>query len=195
MEENNELNELRNQIAVLKQKLDNQEIVGERMLHKTMQTSVDNVIKVVEIKAVACGIFSMLLFPALHFIIGLRLPICIFTSLMMLFCIVATVYTNHPMHKTDLMSADLKTVAKEMALFKRRSDLWLRYVAPTLLIPWLAWFWYEYCLMNGTELFSKYSIILAASILLGAIIGGAIGYAWHRKAVNTAQSIIDQIEE
>mgnify|MGYP004448557977 CR=1 FL=1 len=195
MEVNNELNELRNRIAVLKQKLDKQEIVNDRVLRQAMQTTVDNVIKTVEIKALACGILGILLFPALHFTSGLRLPFCLCSSLIMLICMAATVYFNRPMHRTDLMSADLATVAKEMARFKRRHNMWLSCVAPTVIVPWLAWAYYELCLMAGTEPLSRYSIILGTSMLIGAVVGGAIGYSWHRKAVNAAESIIRQIEE
>lgn len=195
MEENKELNELRNQIAVLKQKLNKQEIVNDRMLRQAMQSTVDNVIKRVEIKTLACCIFAMVLFTALHFTTGLDLAFCICTSIMMLFCIAATVYFNRPMHKTDLMNADLATVAKEMAQFKRRNDMWLRYVTPTVTIPWLAWAYYEYCTMSGIEPLSKDGLILGSSLLVGAIVGTIIGYTWHRKAVNTAESIIKQIEE
>ena len=195
MEENKELNELRNQIAVLKQKLTKQEIVNDRMLRQAMQTTVDNVIKRVEVKTLVCGVFAMLIWPGLYFTTELRLPFCLYTCLMVFCCIVATVYFNRPIHKTDLMSADLATVAKELARFKRRHDLWLRYVTPTLIIPWLAWTWYECSLLSGVEPFSKHSLIIGTTLLVGAIVGGAIGYTWHRKAVNTAQSLIKQIEE
>lgn len=195
MEEKFEIEELRNQIAVLKRKLDNQEIVSDRMLRHTMQTTVDNVINRVEMKTIACGVFVLLMFPVMHFYIGFGLAFCIFTSLMMLFCIGATVYFHHPIHRTDLMSADLATVAHEMARFKRRYNNWLHFVTPTLLIPWLAWASYEFCLASNVEPFSKLGFITSLPLFMGSLIGGIIGYRWHRKAVNSAESIIRQIEE
>jgi len=37
--------------------------------------------------------------------------------------------------------------------------------------------------------------MLALPILIGAAIGGLIGYHWHCKAVDAADNIIRQIEE
>lgn len=195
MEENKNIEELRNQIAILKQKLDNQEIVSDRMLRHTMQTTVDNVINIVEIKTIACGVFAMIIFPFLHFFVGLGLVFCIFTSLMMLFCIAATLYIHHPIRKTDFMSADLATVAYEMARFKKHYNDWLHYVTPTLLIPWLIWVCYEYCKALNIDPFSEYSLYICAPLLIGGVAGGILGYSWHRKAVDSADSIIRQIEE
>ncbi|MCF0220126.1 MAG: hypothetical protein HUK14_10120 [Muribaculaceae bacterium] len=195
MENNIELNELRNRIAVLKQKLDNQEIVSDRMLRQTMQTRVKNGINNVEIRSIIAGIFALIMVPVMFAVNGCSLPYCAFTVLMLLFSIGATLYFNRPIRQTDLMSADLKTVAEVMARFKRRHDMWLHYVAPTLVIPWLAWTYIEYCHGSNIDPLSNKGIVMGMCLLIGAIIGGIVGYLWHRKAVNTAQAIINQIEE
>lgn len=195
MEENKTIEELRNQIALLKQKLDNQEIVSDRMLRMTMQTKVNTVIHRNERRHIICGIFAMLAWPVLHYGIGMNLTFCILTSLMMLFCIAATIYVHNPIHRTDLMSADLATVAYEMDRLKRRYKNWLHYVTPTLLIPWILCACYEYCRAMGVEPLSKEGVMTYLPLLIGCAIGGIIGYLWHRKTVNTAESIIRQIEE
>lgn len=194
MEENTTIEELRNQIALLKQKLDNQEIVNDRMLRMTMQTKVNTIIHRMERRSIASAVFVILMFPVMYFFIGFHLVFCIFTSLMMLFCISATLYMHRPMHKTDFMSADLATVAYEMTRLKRRYKNWLHYVTPTLLFPWLLWGCYEYCQVNHVDPLSKEGFMIYFPLLVGSAIGGVIGYTWHRKAVNTAESIIHQIE-
>ena len=195
MEENKTIEELRNQIALLKQKLDNQEIVSDRMLRMTMQTKVNTVIHRNERRHVICGIIAMLMFPVLHYGIGMDLTFCLLTSLMMLFCISATIYVHRPIHETDLMSADLATVAHEMVRLKRRYRNWLHYVTPTLLIPWLLGACYEYSKAMGFEPLSKEGILTCVPLLVGSAVGGVIGLMWHRKTVDTAESIIQQIEE
>ena len=195
MENNNELNELRNQIAVIKQKLDNQEIVSDRMLRQAMQTRVKNGINNVETRSIIAGIIALIFVPYMFAVIGCSLPYCAFTVLMLLFSIGATLYFNRPIRQTDLMSADLKTVAEVMARFKRRHDMWLHYVAPTLIIPWLVWTYIEFCHGSNIDPLSHTAIAIGMCLLIGAIVGGIIGYLLHRKAVNTAQSIIDQIDE
>lgn len=195
MEERINIEELRNQIATLKQKLESQEIVSDRMLRMTMQTTINNVINRVEIKTIVCGMFAMLAFPILHFYAGLGMGFCTFTSLMMLFCIVATLYIHQPIRKTDLMSADLATVAREMARFKKHYNDWLHYVTPSLLIPWFLWACYEYCAVIHIDLFSRMGLFTCLPLITGVTIGGIVGYRMHRKAVNSADSIIRQIEE
>ncbi len=195
MEENKTIEELRNQIALLKQKLDNQEIVSDRMLRMTMQTKVNTVIHRNERRHLICSIFAMLTWPILHYGIGMDLAFCIFTSLMMLFCIIATVYIHRPMHLTDLMSADLATVAYEMDRLKRRYKNWLHYVTPTLIIPWFLGACYEYDKAMGIDPLSKDGIITCLPLLIGTVIGGVIGFIWHSKTVDTAESIIRQIED
>lgn len=195
MEENKTIEELRNQIALLKQKLDNQEIVSDRMLRITMQTKVNNVIHRNELRHIISGVFAMLMFPILHYGIGMNLTFCLFTSLMMLFCISATVYVHRPMHETDFMNADLATVAYEMDRLKRRYKNWLHYVTPTLLIPWILCACYEYSKAMGVEPISKEGLLTSMPLIVGCAIGGVIGYLWHSKTVHTAESIIQQIEE
>lgn len=195
MENNVQFDELRNQIAVLKKKLDDQEIVNDRLLRQTMKTKVDKIINVVEIKTIGCGIVAILLCPALYEFSGLSLPFCVATCLMMIFCIVGTRYIHRPLHKTDLMSADMATVATILERFRRQYDFWLHYITPTLLIPWVSWACYEFAEANGLDVLSKDGIMFCMPLLLGGIIGTAIGYRMHRKAVNTAKSIIEQIEE
>lgn len=195
MEDNKTIEELRNQIAILKQKLDNQEIVSDRMLRSTMQTKVNNVIHRNERRHIVSGLFAMLSFPILHYGIGMDLSFCIFTSLMMLFCVSATVYVHRPMHKTDLMSADLATVANEMNRLKRRYKNWLHYVTPTLLIPWFLAACYEYSKTMGVEPLSREGLTTCLPLLIGVVIGGIIGIVWHTKTVDTAESIIREIEE
>lgn len=211
MEERIDIEELRKQVALLRQKLDDQEIVNDRMLRRTMQKEISHIINRTEIKSIVCSIFSMIMFPAMHFFVGFGWTFSISTSLMMLFCIAATMYIHQPIRRIDLMSANLATVAKEMYRFKRRYDNWLHYVTPTLIIPWLLWACQEYynAILRDENIYSTDGsnflcsissinmkmLITCLPLLIGATIGSLIGYSWHRKVVNSAKSIIMQIEE
>ena len=112
---------------------------------------------------------------------------------MMLFCAYGTYYVHKPVDRMNLMTEDLATVAKVMARFRRQYNQWLYYVTPALLIPWLSWAVYEYAWKNAPEGMNHW--LMALPLLIGAAIGGLIGYIWHCKAVNAADNIIRQIEE
>lgn len=189
-----ELDEMRNQIAILKKKLSEQEIVSDRLLRDTMKNKIKT-LNNLENRSLACAILSFLLYLPMHYITNLSWAFCIATCLMMLFCFAATLYIYHPINKTDLMSADMTTVAQIMARFRRQNTFWIRYVTPTLIIPWLLWACYDYAQTQGIELFSRLGAVLVLPLIIGAIIGGIIGFSWHRKAQSTALDIIKQIEE
>ena len=188
------IDEMRNQIAILKNKLNEQEIVSDRLLRETMKTKVKT-LNSLEYRSLVCGFVAMLMYLPMHYLVGLSWPFCITTSAMMLFCVIATHYIYHPLNKTDLMSDDMATVAQIMARFRRQNTFWIRYITPTLIIPWLLWAVYEFAQANGVDLFSPLGAIVALPLLIGAVIGGIIGFAWHRKAQSTALDIIKQIEE
>lgn len=191
MEEMN-LEEMRNQIAILKNKLDKQEIINERLLADAMKKKV-NTINNVERFSIFCAVFCLAAYPLLRYYIGFSWPFVIATCVMMVFCIVGTNYIHRPLHDSKLMTSDVATVARVMARFKRQYDNWLRYVTPSLLTPWLLWASYEYTELMGLEGTARYFTPLP--LLVGAAIGGFIGYRQHCKAVKTAEEIIHQLEE
>lgn len=191
MEEMN-LEEMRQQMAILKHKLAAQKIVTDRMIKEATKTKV-NTINSVGRNAILCATVSIAAFPMLHYYIGFSWALVAATCAMMLFCIIATNYIHRPLHDSRLMTSDVATVARVMARFKRQYDNWLRYVTPTLLLPWLLWASYEYTELMGLEGTARY--FTPIPLLVGSAIGGVIGYRQHRKAVRMAEEIIDQLEE
>lgn len=184
--------EMRSQIAILKKKLNKQEIVNDRLLRETMRTKV-NTINSVEVRCIFCAVLCILLYPQMRYFIRFSQVFCLVTCAMMLFCIIGTVYIHHPLHDRNLMSTDMKNVADVMSRFKHQYDMWLRYVTPTLLLPWITWVCYELVKTNPNADIPVAYII--APPLIGCVIGGIIGLRWHKKAVNAAEDIIREIEE
>ena len=191
MEEMN-FEEMRNQYAILKQQLKNQEIINDRLLRETMKAKkrAINSTKIVEYIGVA---ICVLLYPLLYFTGMFSLAFLIATVLMVLFCAVATWYIHRPVDQINFMRDDLSTVAHIMARFKKQYNQWLYYVSPLLIIPWGAWACYEFAWKNAPE--GTYPWVMTIAVITGALIGLAIGLYYHFKAVNAAQDIIDEIED
>lgn len=187
-----ELEEMRNQINILKEKLDKQSIINNTLLKKSMKTKV-NTIHSQGWKSVACGLLSIVIFTFLHFAIGLSLTFVTCTIVLMLFCIWGTWYSHLPLREHDFMGQDVRTTILAFSTVKRRYKLWLYYITPPTCILWVLWCCHEYVkTLNMPETHAKYFYAL---IIISCIIGMAVGYSWYRKVVNTCDEAITQIEE
>ena len=184
MEEMN-FDEMREQFTLLRHKLDQQDIINDSLLRETMRGRV-GAINRTKYKSYICAAFSLALYPLLLYWGVFSNAFVIATCIMMLFCAYGTYYVHKPVDRMNLMTEDLATVAKVMAKFRKQYNQWL-------LIPWLSWAVYEYAWKNAPEGMNHW--LMALPLLIGAAIGGLIGYIWHCKAVNAADNIIRQIEE
>jgi len=192
MEELN-FDEMRNQITLLKQKLNHEEIINDQLLREVTRANMGT-INWAKYKSFICVAICLVIYPTTMLYMGIfSTAFVVFTCVMVLFCAYATYYVHRPVDRMNLMTEDLATVAKVMAKFRKQYDQWLHYVTPSLLIPWLSWAVYEYAWKDVPE--GVNSWMLTIPILVGAVIGMLIGYYWHRKAVNAADKIIRQIEE
>lgn len=184
--------EMRQQMAVLKEHLDNQEIVSDQLLREVMKMKTKD-INYTKNAVIGAAVFGLLIIPLSMLLDVWSLPFTIATCLMMVFCAVSTYWIHRPVEQLNFMTTDLATVARVMATFKKHYDNWLHYVAPALLIPWLSWACYEMGWKFAPEGSNPWLMFLP--VIIGAAIGAMVGYRYHCKAVNAAQSILDQIEE
>ena len=192
--ENINLEEMRNQYAILQEKLKKQEIVSDRLIRETIKAKINPINfnkRIVYILTVASLAFFILM--SLHDEPILSLPFIIFTCLMELFSAAATYYIHKPVDELNLMQQDFATVARVMAKFKKQYDNWLRYVAPSFIVPWLSWACYEFATRYCPDDINP--LVFCLPLIGGALIGALIGIKSHNSAVNAAKDILDQIEE
>lgn len=184
--------EMRNQFAILKQQLQHQEIVSDRLLRETMKTK-KNAINSTKRLVYGAVIFCLLVMPLNYFAHSWSLPFTIGTILLLLLSAVVTHYIHQPVDELNLMKDDLSTVAHVMAKFKKQYNQQLYYWSPVILVPWIIWACYDFISMHAIE--AVHPWLLVIPILIGGAIGLGIGLHFHFKAVNAAQDIIDQIED
>ena len=184
--------ELRNQFAILKDQLKKQEIVSDHLIRETMKAKTSN-INSTKRMCYVCTAIALLATPMNYLSHAWSLPFCIVTCLMMLFCAVATYVIHKPVDNLNFITDDFATVARVMAQFKRKYDIWLYYVSPVIGIPWLGWAFYDSAFRHAAEGMNPWFMVIA--LIIGGSIGFAIGLYYHFKAVNAAKDIIKQIEE
>lgn len=185
-------NEMRQQMAALKEQLDKQEIVSDHLIREIMKAKTKD-INSTKNMCYTCAVIAFICFPLNSVTHTWSWTFTAVTALMLIFCLGATVYIHRPVDKLNLMTTDLATVARVMAKFKKQYDDWLHYVTPALLIPWITWACYEFAWKRCPE--GMNPLWFTLPIFIGGGIGGAVGYYYHRKAVNAAKDILKQIEE
>ncbi len=190
MEEKN-FEELQRQFAILKTQLDKQEIVSDRLLRETVRLKSKD-IRYTKNTVYGAAVFCLIVYPICYLMDFWSLEFTVVTCLMMLFCVGGTYYIHRPVEHLNMMTDDLATVARVMVRFKKQYNNWLLYFTPILIIPWLAWACYEFAWKFTPEGVNPWAMSLP--LIVGAAIGSLIGYGYHRKAVNAAQNIIDEIE-
>ena len=190
MNENFNLEEMRQQMTTLKNKLNQQEIVNDRLIRRSMRNEVSNINRRYNI-IMAIGI---LMVPYGYWcfvkLAGLSIFFWIATSIFMLICAGATFYNSRKISDPGLMSHSLVEARKKVASAKKFESNWLLFGIPAVIL-WMGWFFYETYQIQGGDFYNGFFL----GGCIGGIIGAIIGIKIHLKTQRQYQDVIDQIED
>lgn len=190
MEEMN-LEEMRSQFAILKEQLDKQEIVNDRLLRETMKGKTRIINDEKRLSYIACVLALILIMPIGYFFLHLRLPFCIVSCLLFIYGIVSNYYGHRQIDNLNFMTDDLATIAHVMKDLKKQYYRSLYFYSPAILILWSIWFYYEISLVESV----LFALLLMLNWIITCVIFGKKDYNYYRKILNTIQDIIDDIEK
>ena len=189
MNENFELENMREQMSTLKKKLDQQEIVNDRMIRHSMRNTANNI----KHRYYFIMVLTLLMIPYTYVVFilnqGLSFTFWIATSILMLLCAGATYYNCLNVTNTNMMSKNLIEVGHKIARAKKFDANWLFFGIPAV-IAWLAWLTWELYQQDSEA--ARYMIY---GTVCGAVLGSILGFRMHIKTQQQYQEIIDQIEE
>ena len=190
MNENFDLENMRQQMSTLKNKLNQQEILNDRLIRRSMRNEVNTIARRYYI-IMALGLF-MIPYGYWCFVklCGLSLFFWIVTSIFMLVCAGATYYTCRKINDPHLMNRNLVEARKKVASAKKFEANWLFFGIPAVVL-WFAWFMYESYKIHGDALSSGFFW----GGCIGGIIGAICGLSLNFKTQRQFQDIIDQIED
>ena len=189
MNENFDLENMRQQMTTLKNKLNQQEIVNDRLIRRSMRNEVNTITRrynIIMILAVLMVPYTYWVFVKLS---GFSMTFWIGSSIFMLICAGATFYNTRKISDPDMMSHSLVEARRRVASAKKFDADWLKFGIPAVTL-WFAWFVYEIYLQNH-----DFANGLFWGGCVGGIIGAICGIKFHFKTQRQYQEIIDQIED
>ncbi len=183
----NTLREMQQQMQQLREKLNKEQIINERLLQKSCRQTVDR-LKFKSNLPIVFAIIAILCSPA-YLSFGLSPWFLIFTCVLMLVSIVATILTNRHIPQMD---KDLVTATNELTRYKKIHAEWLKYSIPALIV-WVGCLIWDFLRNQTISKVEFYGFI--AGISTGLILGILLGLKIRRDQLNAADELISQIEE
>jgi len=186
----NELEDLRQQINALKNKVDQQGRLNEDLVKKAIESKMRSVHGTI-IKLAVLVIVCIPLYIMMKYQVGLSWPLVIFTIVFML----ASVTSDYFINRMDVshMGDDLVETANKLVKMKKNRVIGQR-IGIGVAVLWLMWFCYEYFNLN-----SVYGTAAAwgslVGIFFGAAIGGFIGLRIFNRMQRANDEMIDQINQ
>lgn len=181
--DNNQFEDMRQQMNILKKKLEQQEIVNDRVIRQSMKKTVSSINRRYFIIMALCLFMIPYGYWAFVQISGLSLAFWIGTCILMLICAGATFYNGKDLRDPVFLRNNLIEVRKKVARAKKFDSDWLFFGIP-MIILWFGWFVWE---------IDQKGLLIGGAV--GGIIGLIIGLRIHYNTQRNYQEIIDQIEE
>ena len=183
-----ELDEMRQQMAILKDKLENQTIVNDRFIRRSIKRGVSTINK----RYLVIGIIALAMIPygywAFVMIGGLSVALWIASCLMMLIVVGFMIYNSRDMRDNTLMNGNLLDVKRKVTQAQKRDANWLWFGIP-MALAWGAWAVYEMSQKMGDNEY------IVPCCIVGVLVGALIGLKVHFKTQSRFNEIIEQIED
>lgn len=186
-----ELEEMRVQLGMLKDKLEKQTIINETHIRNSMKSKMSDINKTVTGTIIA-GVFALCYSTWFFYWQDFSLAFVIATFVMLAVCLGITIAQRVILGKMDFSQGNLVETAEKLSKIKKHYQDWYKIAIP-MIIVWFGWMMYEMLSIHGLE--SPIAIGFCCGALIGGILGGIIGMRINRKVARKATEILDQIAE
>lgn len=187
-----ELEQMRTQIGMLKQKLEQQAIVNDTHIRNSMKSKISDLNRTI-LGTIFAGIFAVIFAPVTFYVQGCSLIFVIATAIMLAVCLGLTIVQKINLGSMmDLSQDNLVETARKLSKVRTHYKEWYKIAIPMILV-WGGWMIYE--MVNTIGIESPTAIGFYCGAGVGLLIGGIIGSRINRKVVRQANEILAQIEE
>lgn len=186
-----ELEEMRAQLGMLKDKLEKQTIINETHIRNSMKSKMSDINKTVTGTIIA-GVFALCYCTWFFYWQDFSLAFVISTFVMLAVCLGITIAQRVILGKMDFSQGNLVETAEKLSKIKKHYQDWYKIAIP-MIIVWFGWMMYEMLSIHSLE--SPMAIGFCCGALIGGIIGGIFGMRINRKVARKATEILEQISE
>lgn len=191
--ESKELLEMKEQMALLKQKLDKEKIINEQLMRRVMNMKASSL----RTKAILESILALTVIPVftwvMHSLFHFSIALCLFFGIVVTCAQIYSYYIHHHFRPKDFINNSVIEAQKETLQLKTYYANWLKYISIPFDITFLTWFIYEAIQLSQannirTTIFSISVVVIFISMFILAM-------GQYYKIQRTADEIISQIEE
>ena len=185
-----ELEEMRSQIAILKNKLNKQTIINDNHIRNSMKSKQSDMTKVIA-TTIFMGCCALPYCTWIFYKFGFSILFIVSTDIMLAVCIGLTIKQRFTLKNLDFTQGNLVDVAEKLNKVKTHYNEWIKIALPMILI-WVSWLAYE--ILTKMEPSPMQMGFLSGSAV-GVILGGFFGYRINRKIVRKSTEILKEIQE
>lgn len=185
-----ELEGMKAQMELLKEKLEKQEIVKEQHLRNAIKGKLGEINRRA-VRMIFVGLFATVYCTWMLNHLGFSLNYQIVTIVMLSFCTLATYVQHKNLLKARDLSSDLIKETFDLLKLKKRYNSWLKFALPMIAV-WCSWLAYEVLYVipdRGIGL----SLLIGAAV--GVVIGGFVGLKIHFGTLKKIDEMLTQINE
>ena len=191
--ESKELLEMKEQMALLKQKLDKEKIINEQLMRRVMNMKASSL----RTKAVLESILALTVIPVftwvMHSLFHFSIALCLFFGIVVTCAQIYSYYIHHHFRPKDFINNSVIEVQKETLQLKTYYANWLKYISIPFDITFLTWFIYEAIQLSQAN--NTSTIIFSISFVVILIAVFILAMEQYFKIQRTADEIIGHIEE
>ncbi len=190
MENNIELQEMREQLASFKQQLAGQKIINDKLMRKATAEKVSRITGLRN-TFIIISIFGIFFAVPMFYFRGFPLYFIAYVLFLFIFDGYMTYSYHRKVNESDFMNGDMKNVVSELKSLRKKYQQWYWIGVPEIAI-FLVLFYYSLIHLDINPEFIRGSLIGSS---IGIVIGGFIGISMNNKVINLCDEIIKDMEE
>jgi len=185
--DNMELTELREQVALLKEKLMRQQIISEQNIIAAAQKGISQLNKAGNIWGIF-GIFAVLYCSWSFHRFGFSDGFVIGTAIFLAICAAVTIYAHWGIRSIDVANGNLVDISQRLISFRKIYSRYHLFSIPALLV-WC------YFLYQDAQHMLEYAEGFLIAGCVGGLIGAIIGLKAHFKVIRDTDKVLKNINE